>query len=104
MIKATHYYSCCRDGDYRGNKSKRQSNKTRPNQKPSRKLNTVCISRMYVNEFTDGHVDLTYISAHTNHELGAKELPHLPLPDSVKKEVALKVSKGIPSERIQDGM
>ena len=58
---------------------------------------------MYVNEYDDGHVEVTYITAHTNHELDAAELPHLPLPDSVKKEVAMKVSKGIPPERIQDG-
>lgn len=58
---------------------------------------------MYVNEYIDGHVEVTYITAHTNHELGATELPHLPLPDSTKKEIALKVSKGIPPERIQDG-
>ena len=55
------------------------------------------------NEYVDGHVEVTYITAHTNHDLGMKELPHLPLPDSVKKEVALKVSQGIPSERIKDG-
>ena len=102
-MKETHYYSCCRDGDYRGNSSDRKTSKKRPHQKPTRKLNTVCISRMYVNEHIDGHVDVVYITAHTNHELGTTELPHLPLPDSIRKEVALKVSKGIPPERIQDG-
>ena len=75
----------------------------RPHQKPTRKLSMVCISRMYVNEYIDGHVEVTYITAHTNHELGAIELPHLPLPNSVRTEVALKVSKGIPPERIQNG-
>lgn len=103
VIKATHYYSCCRDGNYRGNASKRKSCKKRPHQKPSRKLNAVCISRMYVNEYYSGHVEVTYITAHTNHELGATELPHLPLPASVKKDVALKVSQGVPSDIIQDG-
>ena len=58
---------------------------------------------MYVSEYADSHVEVMYITAHTNHELGAAELPHLPLPESVKEEVATKVSKGIPPERIQDG-
>lgn len=58
---------------------------------------------MYVDDYADGHVGVTYISAHTNHELGDSELPHLPLPESVKEEVAMKVSKGIPPERIQKG-
>ena len=58
---------------------------------------------MYVDEYADSHVEVTYISAHTNHELGASELPHLPLPESVKEEVATKVSRGIPPEIIQRG-
>lgn len=58
---------------------------------------------MYVDEYSKGHVEVTYISAHTNHELGASELPHLPLPESVKEEVAMKVSIGISPERIQKG-
>ena len=45
---------------------------------------------MYVNEYHDNHVEVDYVSAHTNHELGAKEMPYLPLPSSVKEEVAEK--------------
>ena len=36
-----------------------------------------------------------------NHQLGSVELPYL---KSAREEVALKVSKGIPPERILDGM
>ena len=59
---------------------------------------------MYVTASTNGHVEVKYISAHTAHELGTSELPHLPLPKGVKEEVALKISTGIPSERIMEGI
>ena len=59
---------------------------------------------MYVNEYHDNHVEVDYVSAHTNHELGAKEMPYLPLPSSVKEEVAEKVNIGIPSQRIIQGI
>ena len=59
---------------------------------------------MYATAFTDGHVEVKYISAHTAHELGTSELPHLPLPKGVKEEVALKISMGIPSEQIMEGI
>ena len=55
---------------------------------------------MCVDEYHDHHVEVTYITAHTNHDLGPKEIPHLPLPKRVKEEVAGKVNKGIPSQRI----
>ena len=58
---------------------------------------------MYVTEYKDGHVDVKYISAHTGHELGTSELCHLPLPKSVKEEIAMKISMGIPPERIIEG-
>ncbi len=81
--KTTQYFSCCRDGDYQGNQSKRKTNKKRPHQKPTRKLNALCLSRMYVDEFNDNHVEVMYISAHTNHQLGPIEIPVLPLPKGV---------------------
>ena len=85
------------------NSSKRITEKKRPNQKPSRKLNAVCLSRMYVDEYFDHHVEVGYITAHTNHQLGAVELPHLPLPRSTREEVALKLSKGVSTKRILEG-
>ena len=86
------------------NTQPRQTSKVRSHQKPSRKVDACCISRMYVTAFTDGHVEVKYISAHTAHELGTSELPHLPLPKGVKEEVALQISMGIPSERIMEGI
>ena len=53
---------------------------------------------MYVDEYFDHHVEVKYITAHTNHQLDSVELPYLPLPKSAREEVALKVSKGIPPE------
>ena len=103
-IKTTYYFSCCRDGEYWGNPSQRKTDKKRPHQKPTRKLNAVCLSRMYVDEYHDHHVEVTYITAHTNHDLGPKEIPHLPLPKRVKEKVAGKVNKGIASQRILEGM
>ena len=102
-IKTRHYYVCCRDGDYRINACKRKTEKQRPSQKSSRKINDVCLSRMYVDEYSDHHVEVMYISAHMNHQLGSAELSHLPLPISTRDEVALKVSKGISTERILEG-
>ena len=81
----------------------RLTDQKRPHQKPSRKVEACCISRMYVTEYKDGHVEVKYISAHTAHELGTCELRHLPLPRSVKEEIAIKISMGIPSERIMEG-
>ena len=101
-IIAVYYYCCCRDGHYQQNHHNRKTTETRPHQKPSRKLNAVCISRMYVTEYTDGHIEVKYITAHSGHELGAKELAFLPLPKSTKESVAVKVSQGIPAERIQE--
>ena len=63
----------------------------------------VCISRMYVTEYLDCRVEVKYISAHSSHDLGTTELPYLPLPKGVKEEVAIKLSLGIPPERIMEG-
>ena len=56
---------------------------------------------MYVDEHEDGHVSVTYISAHT-HELGPQELKHVPLSGSTKEEVAVKLTLGVPPGRILD--
>ena len=98
-----YYFECCRDGEYRQNKQPRVTSKKRPHQKPTRKINEHCISRMYVDEFTDLHVEVTYISAHTGHELGTRELPFLPLPVSTKEEVARKICQGVTQQRVLDG-
>lgn len=64
----------------------------------------ISISRMYVTEFTDHHIEVTHISAHTGHELGTSELQFLHLPESTKKAVSQKISLGIPTEGILDGI
>lgn len=58
---------------------------------------------MYVDEFADHHIEVKYITAHNGHELGVCEIPFLPLPPSVKESVAIKLSQGVPSERILEG-
>ena len=80
-------------------KTKAQRNK----QKSSRKMNDMCVSRMYLDEYIDQHVEVMYISAHTNHQVAATELKHLPLPKSTRDEVSQKVSQGITAERILEG-
>lgn len=96
---------CCREGSYRANvHTKRLSKKKRPVQKPTRKIDQHCLSGMYVDEYKDGHVEVMYITAHSGHELGPCELPKLPLPQSTKEVVALKLSQGIPAQRIIDGI
>ena len=68
-------------------------------------MNNTCISRIYVDELKDqGHVRIEYISAHTGHDLGPQELKYLPLPNTTKQEVAMKVSMGVPTERILKGI
>lgn len=93
----TDYYVCCRDGKYK------QARKTDSRRSHQRQLDATCISRMYVNEFSDDRIEVKYIAAHHGHELGVCELPHLPLPQSVKESVAIKLNQGIPPERILDG-
>ena len=55
---------------------------------------------MYVDELADGSVQVQYIPAHTGHDLDCSELKHLPLPEDTKQEVAVKLSMGIPPERL----
>ena len=45
-----------------------------------------------MNSFEDGHVDVEYIPAHTDHTL---EINYLPLPANTKEEVTTKLSLGI---------
>lgn len=85
------------------NKDKRKTNEVQKHQKESRKLNSTCISRMYTDEYEDGEVSVRYISAHTGHDLGSQELKCSPLPSSTKDQVAMKISAGIPPERILQG-
>lgn len=103
-ITSRFYYMCCRDKEYRKNKQERKTDKKRLHQKASCKLNQHCLSRMYVNQYHDGSIEVQYIPAHTGHALGIDQLPALPLPKSVKNDVAHKLSKGIPTKRIIDGM
>ena len=98
-----YYYVCCRDGRQRENKRSRKTGSKRVHRRPSRKLDATCLSRIYVDEFSDGHMEVKYISAHQGHELGVSELPYLPLPQSIKDSVAIKLSQGVTSERILDG-
>ena len=102
-VCSRHYFVCCRDGNYKQNEHNRITDEKRPTQKPSRKVNQHCLSRMYVDEYEDGHVEVTYLTAHSGHELGSNQLLYLPLPNSTKETVALKISQGIPPGRIIDG-
>ena len=99
-----YYYICCRDGNYKESKQPCKTEKKRPHQKPSRKLGATCISRMYVTKFNSGRVEVKYISAHSNHTPDPSEAGFLPLPVSIKEEIAMKLSLGISVERIMDGM
>jgi len=58
---------------------------------------------MYVDYCQDGHVTITHITAHTNHTPRHDEDKYLPIPKSMLEENAIKVSNGIPTERIMDG-
>lgn len=108
FIEYRYYYSCCRDGKSRQNKwTKRKTDKKRGEggKKPSRKLNDVCISRIYATvRGRNGAVNVMYIPAHTNHTLSIKEeAKHLPLPISTRNEIAAKLQCGISVKRVMEG-
>ena len=58
---------------------------------------------MYVDEHMNGRVSVHYVSTHMGHELGPQELKYLLPPESTKEEVSVKISMGIPPERILKG-
>ena len=99
-IKERQFYICCRSGSYKENIKPRKSSRRRVYQKESRKINATCLSRMYVNKFEDGHLEVEYISAHTSHTLNIK---YLALPTSTKEEVAMKLSLAVNPNRILNG-
>ena len=43
------------------------------------------------------------MTGHTNHQPGPHEDMYLPLPKSIREEIAIKLSSGIPAERIMEG-
>jgi len=59
---------------------------------------------MYVKHMSTGNVEVEYIFTHTNHSTGLKETKHIPIPESVHKEIQKKFSQGISVERITEGM
>lgn len=72
--------------------------------RPSRKIDNVCISRMYVHHHADDNqVTVKYLSSHTNHDLSLEQTKYLALPQSVKNDITCKLAMGIPIERILDG-
>ena len=98
----TFYFACCRDGRVRESSTTSNSTKTRA-RRESRKINAVCISRMYVTRQSSGAVGVKYISSHTNHDLSLAQVKFLPLPKDTKDSIAIKLSLGIPIDRIMDG-
>ena len=83
----------------------RKTQECRPGKgkKPSRKLGSPCISRMYCTREPGGCVRVQYIQTHTNHNLSIGELKHMPLPAGTKQKVAMQLSKGVPIPRILEG-
>lgn len=69
----------------------------------SRKIDAVCILRMYATCRHSGVVSVKYVSSHTNHDLSLAQAKFLPLPKDVKDGIAIKLSLGIPIDRILDG-
>ena len=69
----------------------------------SRKIEAVCISRMYATLHRDETVTVKYVSTHTNHDLSLAQLKFIPLPKDTKDSIAMKLNLGIPIARILDG-
>ena len=57
---------------------------------------------MYASVYGDGHVEVTYVTAHTNHQPGPSEDTYLPLSTSTREEITLKLANGIPPDRIME--
>ena len=66
-------------------------------------MNGTCISRMYVDLHESKRVTVRYIPTHMGHKPGYSGLKFLPLPESTKDEVTLKLAQEIPSKRILQG-
>ena len=58
---------------------------------------------MYVDVYSDKHVVVEYVPAHTGHQPGPQEVNFLPLPTSTEEAAACKLSQGIPTKRILQG-
>ena len=91
-MQARYYYKCCRDGKYQRNIQPRQTSDKKERSQESRKINSSCMSRMYVDEFRDGHLELKYIPFHTGHVPGPDEVKHLPLPKRGGQKQPLKIA------------
>ena len=77
-----------------------KTNKTR---KPalSCKIGTYCTARIIATEnLTTGTVQVRYISTHMNYGLSLQECRHLPLPQSVKREIQEQFAVGVSLERV----
>ena len=72
-------------------------------QKDTRKINNTCISRMYVDFYEDSHVTVLHVMGHINYQPGPHEDMYLSLPKNIREEIAIKLSNGIPAERIMEG-
>ena len=59
---------------------------------------------MLVKKGKGGSVSVRYTRTHTNHTPGLGELKHVPLPQSVKKEVREKYGQNVKLDCILDGM
>jgi hypothetical protein len=70
----------------------------------SRKLDGYCLSRITAKKERGGKVSVQYIRTHTNHTPGIAEAKHIPLPQTVKREVRGKFGQSVKLESILDGM
>ena len=95
------WQGCCRDGASREKNAVTGDKKRAKRQ--SRKIDAVCVSRMYATRHRSGVVSVKYVSSHTNHDLSLTQAKFLPLPKDVKDGIAIKLSLGIPIDRILDG-
>ena len=103
-ITCTVLFTCCRDGHKRDNTQPRKTLQTRKRMASRKMLDSYCIARMTATEYKSGKVTVRYIATHTNHELGIHECKHLPMPQSVMKDIQEKFSQGLTLEHIMDGM
>ena len=70
----------------------------------SRKMDAVCVLRMYATHCHSGVKSVKYVSSHTNHDLSLAQAKFLPLPKDVKMALpSSSCSLGISIDRILDG-
>ena len=88
-----YYYYCNRSGQYT---TKRNGKRCLMSQGTS-KIGNYCTATITARQEANGHVSVVFNSTHTNHAI---QLAHLPIPTSVRLQIASKLHQGVKMDEI----